>query len=539
MCPDGGSTGVEATIPGEVTVPNPTLRNLTLEWAIEGDSDLDGQVTVRYRVEGTDAWRAGTPLQRIPAGSVEGFSWANRHSGSVFDLAPDTSYEVELALSDPDGGCEIQTVVARTRPVPAPMDGAPVIPVTPSTLGAALDAAQPGDIIELGAGSYAGWDFYTSGTEGAPIVFRGTPGAVVDGNIYVTDQQHVHITDLTVNGWIKLNGCSDIVVTGCTITTTENGIYTYTRSENFYIADNVIVGPSAWTEPAIGASGDNLGEGIAVTGPGHVVEYNRVRGFRDCLSTMEDTGAFDQWSIDFANNDLSECADDGIEADFCFHNCRIVRNRMTNVFIGMSSQPGLGGPTWFVRNVGYNLILQSFKLQRGSVGDVGLHNTFYKNGDAHGIYTSDIFSRQYFRNNLMLGGPGGTWNGWSSGEGDVIDLRSADSSGSYDHDAFGSTRGDFAGWLGDTQFSSLEELRATTTEAHAVEVDPDAVFAATVAFPASPFPGFEPPDLRPASSSPVIDAAEPIAGINDGAAGAGPDIGAHEAGQPLPTYGPR
>jgi len=181
MCPDGGSTGVEATIPGEVTVPNPTLRNLTLEWAIEGDSDLDGAVTVRFRVEGTDAWRAGTALQRIPAGSVEGFSWANRHSGSVFDLAPDTSYEVELALSDPDGGCEIRTVVARTRPVPAPMDGAPVISVTPSTIGAALDAAEPGDIIELGAGTYAGWDFYTSGTEGAPIVFRGTPGAVVDG----------------------------------------------------------------------------------------------------------------------------------------------------------------------------------------------------------------------------------------------------------------------------------------------------------------------------------------------------------------------
>ena len=38
----------------------------------------------------------------------------------------------------------------------------------------------------------------------------------------------------------------------------------------------------------MGANGKNIGEGIEMTGPGNVIEFNRVTGFRDCISTMED-----------------------------------------------------------------------------------------------------------------------------------------------------------------------------------------------------------------------------------------------------------
>ena len=64
-----------------------------------------------------------------------------------------------------------------------------------------------------------------------------------------------------------------------------------------------------------------------------------------------------------------------------------MRNRITNCFMGISSQPSLGGPTYFVRNVMYNVVLHAFKLHRGSVGDVGLHNTVVKNGDAFSVYS--------------------------------------------------------------------------------------------------------------------------------------------------------
>jgi hypothetical protein len=37
----------------------------------------------------------------------------------IFDLKPDTEYEIHLSLKDPDGGAAEKTVKARTRPVEA------------------------------------------------------------------------------------------------------------------------------------------------------------------------------------------------------------------------------------------------------------------------------------------------------------------------------------------------------------------------------------------------------------------------------------
>jgi hypothetical protein len=273
-----------------------------------------------------------------------------------------------------------------------------------------------------------------------------------------------------------------------------------------------------------------------LTGPGHVIEHNRVVGFRDAISLLEDDGAVDQFSIDILYNDIEVAADDGIEADFCFHNCRILGNRLTNTFIALSSQPGLGGPTYFIRNSLYSVILSAFKLQRGSIGDVVWHNTVVKNGDALGIYTTDVFARQQFRNNLFLGGPGGEYGGWSSGSGRVIELDAADPSCDLDYDGYGSMTGSFEGNIGATAFASLAELQATTSEVHAVELDFD-VFASAVAYPDSPFPALPIPDLRVAPESAAIDAGVAIPGWNH--AGAAPDLGAHELGEPLPDYGPR
>jgi hypothetical protein len=537
MCVDGGAVGGDGTTPGAITVPNPTIRNLTVEWAIDGDDDGDGVVSVRYRAEGERDWRQGTPLVRVPAGTVEGFSWANRHSGSVFDLEPDTAYEIELYLSDPDGGCAVEVVSARTRPVPAPMPGAPVTAVTPSTFAAAAAAAQPGEILELADGTYAPFSFDVDGAPGQPIVIRGGAGAVVDGEISLIGRSHVQLVGITVHGRVRLNATTDVAVMGTTVETTGDGIVAGLRSEDDYIADNVVTGATVWAETSLGVDGDNIGEGILVTGPGHVIEHNRVRGFRDAISLLEDSEAVDQWSIDIVENDIEVGADDGVEADFCFHNCRVVRNRITNCFIGLSSQPGLGGPTWFVRNVEYNVILSAFKLQRGSVGDILLHNTVVKNGDAFGIYTTDVFSHVHARNNLFLGGPGGDFGGWSSGSGRVLDLDAADPSCDLDFDGYGSTLGTFTGAIGGVSFASVEELRASTTEVHAVEIALDDLTG--VSYPDAPFPERAIPDIGLAADSAALDVGERIPGINDGYAGAAPDLGARELGAPLPAYGPR
>lgn len=536
---DGIGPAVDAlgTTPAASSLPSPTLEHLSIEWQIDGDSNNNGVVTVRYRAAG-GAWREGLPLRRVPAGSAAGFDWPNKHSGSLFGLEPGTTYEVELALKDPDGGCEVRSLEATTRTAPTAMDGAPLLPVTPASIAGALASAKPGDVLELAAGSYAEIVVMVDGSPGAPIVLRGKPGAIVDGDIRIDGRSHVLVEGIEVHGKIKFNGGKELGIVRCKVVTQEDGILTYLRAENLYIADNEVIGATQWNPGALGVDGDNIGEGILVTGPGHVIEHNRVRGFRDAISLLEDGDAVDQYSIDILRNDISEAADDGVEADFCAHNCRIEGNRLSNTFIALSSQPGLGGPTYFVRNDVFNTILSAFKLQRGSVGDVLLHNTIVKGGDALGIYTEDVFSRQYARNNVFLGGPGGEYNGWSSGVGDVASLAAADPSVDLDYNGYGSTVGAFKGRIGAVKFTSLAELQAMTTEVHAVQIDPT-IFAAGVAVPPSPFPGLAAADLRLAAGSAAVDKGLVLPNINDGHAGAAPDLGAHELGAPLPVYGPR
>ena len=43
-------------------------------------------------------------LQRVPAGENIGFTWENKHSGSIFDFKPGTKFELNLKPVDPENG---------------------------------------------------------------------------------------------------------------------------------------------------------------------------------------------------------------------------------------------------------------------------------------------------------------------------------------------------------------------------------------------------------------------------------------------------
>ncbi len=529
-----------ATIPGEVVAPYPTLKHITLEWPIEGDDNLNGVVSVRFRDSRTTEWRQGMSLRRIPAGYNEraGFGWTNKHSGSLFDLKPGTTYAIELTLSDPDGGSTRRSLTVATRAVPAPMNDAPVIAVSPDTLDASLANARPGDILELEGGTYGAIVVQRDGEPGRPIVIRSAGDVMIQGEVDLDQRRHIILEGLTIAGTVHFHDGESISVLRCRITTTDSGIVFQGHASNAYVADNVVIGPTLWRKAALGVNGDNLGEGIQFSGPGHVIEHNTVTGFRDNISFMEQDEAVDQYSIDVLGNDISEAADDGVEADYCFHNCRIIGNRLTNVFMGVSSQPGLGGPTYFIRNVMYNVVYSPFKLHNGSVGDVALHNTVVKSGDAVGVYADEYFQRAYFRNNLFLGGPGGFYNGYSSGPGLVASLGMAGEGLDFDYDAYGTSADRFLGQLGPRLFTSLDDLRRKTTEQHAVIVTWED-FAVPIAYPRDPFPALPVVDLRLRPGATAQDAALRIPNINDNFEGAEPDIGAYEGSQPLPLYGPR
>ena len=355
--------------------------------------------------------------------------------------------------------------------------------------------------------------------------------------IDVRNKQWVYIEGLTVRNpvhdgfGICLTGSSNCMISRCVIEASYGIVAYLPGASNCYISDNVVTGKSVWSVETLYTDSLNQGEGIQVTGAGNVICYNKVTGFRDGISLMEDQHAADQTCDDIYNNDVNTTTDDGIEADFCFSNCRVLRNRLTNCFVGLSSQPCLGGPNYFIRNVMYNVIHASFKLQRFSQGDVVLHNTVIKLGT--GLTSKSPMDYAFFRNNLAIGGPPGNvnWGGWGAGNPYASDVKEPGAHSSFDYDAVGVCGTPYIAKIGNQTFAQVE--------VHGIErITMEEIFPG-IKFPYSPFPKFAVPDLRPKPGSRVEDAGVVIPNINDHFNDKGPDCGAYETGQNLPHYGPR
>ena len=504
------------TTAGALLSPYPTLQNIALEWHISRDDDLDGVVAVSYRKKGVRSWKEAMQLRRVPAGENVRFQWRNKHAGSIFDLNPGTLYEIRLILTDPDGGNQEETIEVRTRPEPAITQNAEIIDIAPGVYDTLVTK---------------------SGTSTRPVVYRSKGGIAIFKHIDLSDKQWIFIEGLVVDNitdrgvGIRMNGASNCVVRRCIINSVYGIVAYKPGATNCYISDNVITGTSQWTNAAMGAQGDNIGEGVEMTGPGNVICYNRVSGFRDCISTMEDSHAVEQTSIDIYNNDIYRGVDDGIEADFCFANCRILRNRLTNCYVGLSSQPGLGGPNYFVRNVMYNVIHGAFKLKRFSRGDIVLHNTVVKIGT--GLGGNSEMDHAYFRNNLAFGGPTGgiNWGNYGAGYPSAADVVTPGPHSSFDYDAVGVVNVEYDAQIGERSFSEAEKNGVEKLSFSDTFVDVD--------FPDPPLPEREVADLRLKAGAEVIDAAVRIPNINDEYIGGAPDCGAYEFGTETPHYGPR
>lgn len=504
------------TVPGTLSLPYPTMENISVEWEIAGDQNGNAEVTVQYAEEGSSNWQNGMNLRRVFAGSTEGQSWSDRFAGSLFNLNPATTYSVRLQLKDPDGGTVDTTITASTRAVPEVPEGAEIT---------VFPAGNHGEIT------------LQSGTEANPRVYRAEPGALFS-RINMYNCEWVFLEGVRIKGdskGITMNGAKNCVIRQCTLSTPK-GITAYGEGiMNCYIADNVLVGNAQWRSDEMGAGGYNGGEGIEFTGAGNVVCYNSVIGYRDCISTMEDSEAKNQRSNDIHNNIVSVGTDDGIEADFLIANNRIYRNVILNSCVGLSSQPGLGGPNYFFENVLYNTPFCSFKLNRGSAGDILINNTVIKSGDAMTVRTSTPFDQALFRNNLCIGGgPGGSWGEYSGGSGKGAEIYAATERCDFDYDAVGSLNGKGNGSIAGVAFEEAEPHGVALGNISSLNT----VFANAV-WPEEVESVYTVQDLRLAANSPVIDKGIEIPGFHFNIQGDAPDIGAYELGKPVPHYGPR
>jgi len=555
MCPLAGWIAFaqqdNASRPGEAMLEAPTFLCLGVRWYIEGDANANAKVSLEYRKAGFRKWLKALPLFRVEGDKCEPPLPKEKtlFAGSVFDLKPGTEYELRMRLADPDGGNAERILRCATRAEPAVAPKAHVIYAIPGDGGgrgtkrdpfkglkAAQEAAQPGDVIELAPGVYRGELVITKdGAEGKPIVWRGSGrgATILDGGgaariISASGAKHVYFIRLIIrngNWGIVAHGCSDIYVNRCHFYRIQTGFSAHGEGQkNITVTDCTVEGPCTWPR----TKGIEEPEGVEVQGDGNVVAYNRIRGVADGISIFRNPSH----SNDFYHNDISECTDDGVEMDYGGQNVRCFRNRLTNVFQGISVQPLFGGPCYVFRNAIYNIEVEPFKIHNSPSGILFLHNTTVKQDMPLLVWTSAPFSNSIFRNNLFVGTTGDY----------ALDISPMNTRGDWDCDGFaGGPFTLFARWNGKRYDTFQSFVAQSGIEKHAVQIDTTALFASGI-LPPEDFRkqyDIQVNDLRLKAGTKAIDSGEKLPNLNDGFQGKAPELGAYELGSPLPHYGPR
>ncbi|HEY1913584.1 MAG TPA: hypothetical protein VGG73_21835 [Vicinamibacterales bacterium] len=332
--------------------------------------------------------------------------------------------------------------------------------------------------------------------------------------------------------------------------------------------------------------------GIRLYGPGHVVCYNYVADFHDGIDTemygMPDGSNANEgpsypprqyWdrrpvSIDIYNNYITNAHDNSIEMDGSMHNIRVMRNILINsASHPMSTQPSAGGPIYWIRNIVYNAPGGSTRSTAGSPGVIFYHNTVTSEttvpSGANTHWLNNLFLGQstapaIFSVTTLTAYTSSDYNGFRpnpdaaySFQWNVVDPASAPA-GAGDPDATPVGRGAAtgrgappAGGRGagtgapqPGQFKTLAEYaQATGQDRHSVLVDYD-VFVNVPKLDRDPktvqrLYNFKDYDFRLKPGSAAVDKGVVIPNVNDAFLGTAPDLGALEAGQPLPIYGPR
>jgi hypothetical protein len=208
----GLAVAADAITVVEVLAERSTIHTAGIQVLTSDDDNRDATIDVRVRALGQTAWTEAPALFRVWPETV-GISVPEQLAGSIFDLEPDTTYEVELHVVDPDGVDETITTTVSTRPLPSDPAAPNVVDVADAAqLTAALSSAAPGDVIMLAPGSYVGaFQMTASGTADNPIVIRGADAAsvVLDGNdcggcnVLEIYGSWVHVEDLTMGHAVR------------------------------------------------------------------------------------------------------------------------------------------------------------------------------------------------------------------------------------------------------------------------------------------------------------------------------------------------
>jgi hypothetical protein len=539
---------------------DPTFENISVHYSIVGDTNHNSTLDISYRISGSgSAYQpAAMTMRAYPGLVIDGAATTrNFHAGSAMFLTPNTTYQIRLVLSDPDGGSVTTTRTVSTKAIPQPSSSAQVKYVVPGNGGgtgssanpfqgiqAAVATAQAGDHFILRSGEYEPFSMTTNGTANQPIVFESEipHTAVINGNgiatgIIILGSTNIPVQHIIIDGLIITDGSIGIdaqstqflTVRNCLISNVTFGVYN--RRENGlerdqYITNNYFVGRTTW--PQTGIPGDRA---IDLRGNNNVVSHNNIRNFADGVST--DGPPYEtSYSMDIHHNDIINMVDDIIEVDGTISNTRIYNNRGFNARAGISVAPVFGGPVYILRNELFNLGISGLKMNRGPSGLVVVHNTISNLENA--MSSPGGWQNTFFRNNVIFA------SRYCFEEFDLV----SGSNDDWDYGAYKSTRGGMTNteefkW-DNLRYATVPILKASgVLEANAVQVE----FSDfnNISLPIAKTISYDPSerDFMPVAGSPAINSGDNIEHLNtpyvmDGQA----DRGALEFGMPVPDYGP-
>jgi hypothetical protein len=501
----------------------PTYEAVGLYWTSPGANAATG-CEVKFRKAGESAWRQGLDLW---------FDARNNECrGSLVALTPGTSYEVQMGLP---GAVPAKALTFRTWPNQFPVARTVTVNSGSSTL----------DITE--GGSASGY-----------VVYQGTPGAVLDGadsaqyNVTI-NASYVILRGLTLKGAkqdaIRVSpNVTDVVIEDNDISgwgrtrdgkwgaDMDSGVRVVCSSpsmERLTIQRNRIHSPrysaNSWTD---GHPAGPQAVTISYCGGNHVIRHNEMYSangnyFNDVIGGEDNftTTGFPNVDTDIYANRLSHGWDDGIEAEGGNRNVRIWGNYIDRTAIGIATTITSVGPVYVFRNV-----FNRAKFYAGRSPDQDDHQPFFKAGSDSSLGNG----RRYLFHNTMLQaresgssyGLGGGAGIGGTGEGNIHNtvsmnniyhlfkdgaaLYQVGSGNTFERDMFNGSYG--------TAVMNGINARPTYASGNGWESEAGGQYAL-------------------ASGSPGHDQGARIANFNDSFDGAGPDVGAAEAGHGAMKFG--
>lgn len=404
----------------------PTLHAVGVAVGLSGDWTPEASMRARYRAAGDADWTDALPLVARPSEA--------EFRGSVFDLKPDTGYELEVFLA-PDPGTRRASF--RTWPRRPP-------------------TGETRHLDDL-AGLTAPHVLNLRGTPDAWVLVRPRPGTrgLIEASagathaLAIEDAAYVVVEGFTIRGGdddaVRVQRSQDVLLVGCDIAgwgiagapnekgvatnaagkviNMQSGISVQGAVERIRLERNFIHAPrgsaNSWQHGhPHGPNGINLHNPLGNI----LVLDNDIIGDEAHWWNDGIEGEYNAYvtggphrDTDYEGNTIAFGNDDGMELDGGQINVRSVRNLIRWTFCGVSCAPNRAGPSYVVRNVialgdsrgqaNFGLKMGGFEFPEQGLSHL-LHNTVVSHGEGlsgghYGNGPNPMFAR---RNVFHLGG---------------------------------------------------------------------------------------------------------------------------------------